>query len=112
MTTICMPDHIERERLVGTALRSVVLQATTAARDEATDNDVKAVPADEGSSVILPVVATALAPDFSLCDRPRPTESEGLWIVLSRLAGPEMRQADWNALPTLTAHRRRQSGTC
>ena len=54
--------------------------------------------------MILPVAATALTPDFSLCDCPRPTESERLWIVLSRLAGPEMRQADWNTLPTLTAY--------
>ena len=51
--------------------------------------------------MIPPVAATALAPDFLAMCQPRPTKSESLWIVLFRLAGPDMRQANWGALPTL-----------
>jgi hypothetical protein len=47
--------------------------------------------------------------DCYLCDCPRPTESEGLWIVLSCLTGPDMRQADWSE--STHAETRQLSGT-
>jgi hypothetical protein len=72
VTTICMPDHIERERKIGWDCSRL--------RDEAADNDVKELFVQmKDTSLILPVAAMALDPDFF--SAPRPTESEGLWIA-------------------------------